>query len=231
MQDYHLKISLNCMYIFGVFPYNFRNELCSTIYHIYSFIIRSYFVTFVIFEYIELVTVFNENLYEDIAIMSISLLYTTTIWKIIVCNSDNFHKLIKQIRETETRIFSYSNENLKYIYNYYVKWNHKVDIYFLCVTVITLIPFYIGPILEQTSVESVYVDHTQNNKTVTYQIRSFPANSWLPFNKYDYYYIAYTYYVAALTIGGGTTVATDILFVSMMVFGIAQIKILSPIQF
>nr|UTQ11396.1 odorant receptor 2 [Holotrichia oblita] len=229
MEDYILKISLKCMYILGAYPDDFGYRLYNILYGIYSFIVTSYFITFIIFEYAELITVFKEDLYEDVAILSVSLLYTTTVWKVIVCNSKNFRKLIEQIREMETKILSNNNKDLKHIYDYYVKWNLKVNKYFIWVTIITVIPFYVSPILEQTSMESTYANQTKNNVTIMYLIKPLPADSWLPFNKYIYYYQAYVYYVIALVIGAGTTLSTDLVFVSMMVFGIGQIKIVQYI--
>nr|XP_022917715.1 odorant receptor 49b-like [Onthophagus taurus] len=218
----HLKINLQCMYVVGAYDLKFKNKFLSFIYNrIYSKLVVGYLMCFVITQYMEILTNLSYGPFYVVSILGVSLLYSDTICKALVCGGPKIMKLIDQIKETETRILSYENNDLKEIYYDHVKWNYKADRLLIWVGGITVLPFYVSPILIQIS-----DDYVKEYDGDGYEMRPLPFITWFPFNRFQYYPIAYLYHMLAGMAGGSLTVSTDILFVGLMTFAIGQIKIL-----
>lgn len=225
-EDIHLKINMKCMFVLGAYRFGFNNYVVDICYRIYSYIIKIYFVTFVICAYVELITTPDKSLFNINSILAVALIYSTTIWRMIVCNGKGFQKLIKQLRAIESALFSYKNKDVEDIYYVYARRNHVSSIGFIWVGVITVFLYHIRPIMEKMTSEPAYVNVIENNVTMRYKMSALPINSWFPFNRYKYYYLCYTYHIIALTIGGSMVVSTDLFFIALMIFVIGQLKIL-----
>nr|QBB72994.1 odorant receptor [Protaetia brevitarsis] len=225
--DIHLKINMKSLFVLGAFRFRFKCWLTDIAYRTYSYFIRTYFVTFIICEYIELITMPDKRLLSIVEILAVSLIYSTAAWRLKVYNSKSFNKLIRQLREVEHDIFSVNNTDLLKIYNEHVRTNSRICTGFMWIGVLTVIPYYIHPILQEASAnEATYMNVTHNNITKLLKIRPLPLSSWFPYNRYEYYYYSYAYHIVAAAIGASMVVLTDLLFVSIMIFLIGQLKTL-----
>lgn len=225
--DIHLRINMKSLFVLGAFRFKFKFWLADIGYRAYSYFIRTYFVTFIIGEYIELLTMPDKTLLNIVGILAVSLLYSTAVWRLIICNSKSFKSLIRRLREVENDTFSINNADLVKIYNEQVEINSRICTGFIWIGVLTVFPYYIHPIIQQASAkEATYMNVTRNNITKVLRIRPLPLSSWFPFNRYEYYYYCYAYHIVAAAIGGSTVVTTDLMFVSVMTFLIGQLKTL-----
>ncbi|KAI4471107.1 odorant receptor [Holotrichia oblita] len=216
---------MRCMFVLGAYCFEFHNKAIEIVYRIYSFIIKVYFITFVICEYIELLTMPNKDLFNVASILAVAFLYSTTIWRMLICNGKSMRKLLKQQSEIEKNILQCKNNCLKQIYYEHVKWNYTCT-NFIYAGIVTVFLYYIRPIMEERSSELRYLNITKNNITTQYKMRPLPLSSWFPFNRYNYYYPCYAYHIIAAMIGGSMVVSTDLFFIAFMVFVIGQLKIL-----
>lgn len=229
MESYHLKINITFLFVVGGMVIQTDSKIKNTLHLVYSYIIRLHFLIFIVAEYIELMYALKEDFYEVVAILGVAFLYSSSVFKLLSCNTKLVKKLIQQLKDSETEILYYYNNDLKNIYNYHRKWSYLINIGFICTTIITVLPFCISPVLTEMSLEPVYFNETKNNKTVQQRTRSLPLISWFPFDKYAYYYYCYTYDILVLFAGAGLTAACELLFVSLMIYVIGQIKILQYI--
>lgn len=225
--DIHLKINMKCMLFAGAFYFYFNNRLQNIVYQTYAWFVRAYFIIFIICQYTELFTMSDKNLFNVVSILAVSLLYTTTIWKLVVCNGKEIRRLVEKLRAIEMKILSYKNKDIEDIYFKYVSKNYACS-WFLLMGTITSSLYYIRPIIEEKTIEPKFMNVTSgiNNVTVQYRIRSLPLSSWFPFNRYKYYFFCYFYQIIATLIGGTMVVLTGLLFVALMIFIIGQLKIL-----
>lgn len=213
------------MFVLGAYRFEFHNKAIEVAYRIYSYIIKVYFITFVICEYIELLTMPNKDLFNIASILAVAFLYSTTIWRMLICNDKSMRKLLKQQSEIEKNILQCKNNTVKQIYFEHVKWNYHCT-NFIYAGIVTVFLYYIRPTLEERSLESTYFNITKHHITTQYKIRPLPLSSWFPFNRYKYYYSCYAYHIIAAMIGGSMVVSTDLFFIAFMVFVIGQLKIL-----
>lgn len=65
---------------------------------------------------------------------------------------------------------------------------------------------------------------TQN--TTRLRKKPLPLSCWLPFDKYEHYYLSYTLTAITAAYGGYFTVCTDVFFYALIIFCTGQIKIL-----
>lgn len=223
--DVHLKINMKLLFYLGAFRFRLKNPLYDVAYRGYSLFIKGYFVMFVITQYTELITMPDKDLFNVIAILAVSLLYTTTVWKMAICNGIFIQKLVQQLRAIEKRILLYNNRDIRHIYFEHAKKNYFCS-WFLLYGTITSSLYYIRPIIEEKSRDPIYMNVTKNNVTLQYRVRPLPLGSWFPFNRYKYYYFCYFHQIFATMIGGSMVVLTGLLFVALMIFVIGQLKIL-----
>ena len=221
----HLKINMRSMYIFGLLPCKFERKLLNFLHELYGKFVLTYLTIFVLSEYIQVCRIIDRDLFDIVSILAVSLLYSATILKILVCNGSTIKGLVNQILTTERKLFNYGNSTLAGIYYKHVRWNYFADRLLIYVGILTVLPYYFNPVLEQIQNEEILVS-VVDNVTVEKKIKPLPFNTWFPFDEQEYYYQCYTYHVVAAFFGGGSTVATDIFFVGLMTFAIGQIKIL-----
>lgn len=224
-KDVHLKMNMKFMLYVGAYRFNFNNRLVNVAYRAYSTFIKSYFVMFVITEHLELITMPDKGLMNVISILAVSLIYSTGVWKMVICNGKSVRKLVKQLRDMETEFLSWKNKDLEDIYYKHVKDNYFCS-WFLLIGNITSSLYYIKPSIDEKSTDLTYMNVTKNNYTEQYRIRLLPLQSWFPFNRYKYYYFSFGHQVFATIIGGTMVVLTDLLFVALMIFIIGQLKVL-----
>lgn len=176
-----------------------------------------YFGVFVITEYIDIGQRINENFFDLVNNLSVSLLYTVTFYKTFIIRSTAMSKIVEQIRTIEKTILHGDDESVKHIYRYHVKWNDKLSKAFIIIVFFTLAPFFINPLIVLFTSEEV------RNGTVD---KPLPFSSYLPFDKNYYYGTSFTLHFFAGVMGGFLTGTTDIFYWALMIFAIGQIKIL-----
>ncbi|XP_017777947.1 PREDICTED: odorant receptor 4-like [Nicrophorus vespilloides] len=224
--DKHLKINMVTLAIIGLWPVNCkRYTYLNKMHAFYSNCNVICFLLFIITEHCEIYFSRAESNYFAIANnLTVSLLFSETFIKVMICRSEQIKKFVKQIRMTEKIILDGVDRSLKKIYLDTIQSNNKLTISFLCLTFFSAVPFYIKPIAET-------ILHPMENYTiivdnqVVYLERPLPFNSWFPFDKFKYYYISFGMQVVVGCIGACYTSLTDVFFWSLMIFGLGQLRI------
>ena len=207
------------MRFLGVLPSTSTNIFCAFVHRVYSKLLFLYLVVFVLAQYTELFQILDEDLFEIVSNLAITLLYTSSIFKMLTCGSKPIENLTRQILSTEQQISKQSDCQIKRIYQFHVRWNYIADKLLLWIGLFTALPYFVNPIMEQVG-EIKTVNSTLGD------IKPLPFSSWFPFDRYKYYYWCYAYHTVAGVVGTCATVFTDIFFVGLMTFAIGQMKIL-----
>ena len=220
----HMRRPLILVHIFGLKPMHCNRRIFNYIHWFYSRFIISYFVWFIISQYIEIYKIFDEDISTLVSNLSISLLYLATLFKILVINGKKIDDLIKKVGKNERDTLRSEDEKLKHIFIRNVHINNNLITFSTSITFLTLCNYYVGPFLEEINAEPKHVSFAEDNTTRIYPVRSLPLSSWIPFNRYKYYSLSYAYHVFSATIGGFSTLCVDVLFFSLITFGTGQLK-------
>lgn len=121
-------------------------------------------------------------------------------------------------------IYLFLGTNLKHIsiYNQYTRKSDFAGKLFSFLIQLTIICFIILPGLEgQLNKLSTEVQNATYVKK-----KALPLNCWLPFDKYNHYYLSYTLTGITAAYGGYFTIATDVFFYALIIFCTGQLRIL-----
>lgn len=217
----YLKEILNRMTFVGIWKPSV-NYSYSILYNVYSKIALFYFITFISTQITEIYYIRDGNeLMENLAL---TLLYITTLGKILVSKSNKIKILVKDIWHFERKIFKneYRNHNSfekdkRNIYTKYVCYFHQINVFLSGVGVTTTFPFFIRPVVE------IYFAQ-RHNVSLNHQ-KPLPLSSWFPFDKNKYYYTSYTIQVIAVSYAATSIVLTDGFLLGLMIFVKGRIKI------
>lgn len=159
---------------------------------------------------------FHSGQNNDEMMKNIGLLMTCgmLVLKALVCMSSAAGKMIEAIRAREEEMLASQNEGIIKIYKYYVKYSRFVLLSFCFVAIITNISALCGPILEE---------HYMGNL----EKKGLPLTVWMPFNSQKYYHAAYFIQCVDSTFGCYFMTGTDMFFMSLMIFGLCQLRILN----
>lgn len=216
--DLHLKICLRALATVGQWPLKFKTyKILNHLHFLYTILVSIYFIFFVITEYIEIANRMNENFLDILNNLSVSLLYTVTIYKVYIIRGSAMSKIVEQIRTIEKIILEGDDEEIKQIYLSHVSWNSKLSVRFIMITGITLLPFFVNPVIVLMTMPDGLNDTMD---------KPLPFSSWFPFDRNYYYGWSYGMQVFAGMVGGYLTCDTDIFYWSLMIFAIGQMKIL-----
>lgn len=219
-----LQVIAKSLTLLGVWPLKFNNQsmFWAKIYRGYGFVSGGYFTLFTASQLIQFFLIVNKDFQEILDNTSVLLLYSVVIGKLLVCKGRHAADMIAHVEATENQIFTGNDEKIKEIYIRHVKKNHFLNIVCIFFASLTIIPFFIFPVIE---IHKHPEDYKPNNIT-EYPAKPLPFSSWFPFNKYKYYKIAYILHIIAGTYGCYYTACMDLFFISLMIFAIGQIKIL-----
>lgn len=189
-------------------------ERKSMFYRIYRCVMVGYFCLYTFRQMMHLICGLNQNNNEIMKNLGLLITCATVAFKALVCMSSDAGKIIEAIKEREEKMLASQNEGIINIYKYYVKYTTCVHLSFCFVVLMTNISALCAPILEVRFVGSLGK-------------RRLPLTVWMPFNSQKYYYAAFILQCIDSTCGASFIAGTNIFFMSLMIFGICQMKILN----
>ena len=222
----HMKVCLDISYLLGLKPKKFKRQFFTQAHRLYMALLNIFYVCFIASECVEMFYLYDENLSLIVSNLSLTILYLGTLCKMYVCNGENVDGLITRVREKERVFLRHPVEEIREIHRRNTSTTHFWNKIFIYGGYVALSFFFVEPLLVQINAEPEYVSFTEGNVTRSYRKRKFPFSCWFPFNRYKYYYVSYSLQVLATLLGGGYTLLTDMLLVSLITYGIGQLKIL-----
>lgn len=198
------------------YPYNF-------IYDIYFVVMFIYLAIFIVSQLVEIFVLKDYN--ELIENLAVTLLCITTLGKIIVLQSKKINHLIEEIANYENKLFQeiiYNfEERHKIIYDKYIGYFHNLIVFVNMLGLTTAIPFAIRPLIG-----NLLRPRSIDNTTITSVEKLLPISSWFPFDKHEYYVLAYSVQAIIIVYVASSVVFTDELFLGFMLFVSGRMKIL-----
>ncbi|KAI7815191.1 Odorant receptor Or27a [Rhyzopertha dominica] len=220
----YLRIDKKSLMALGLWPGKVTDHtVLQKIYEIYGTALRIYFVLFVISQLVQLIIVSTKDVQEAFDNMGVSLLYSVDIFKIRIAISKVAQGLSDQVMETEKKILEGGNERRKRLFDKYVKENSSLDRFILSVGVVTIIPFFVVPLVQLHTQPELYYPL---NSSIPPESKPLPFSSWFPFDKEEHYTTAFIMHVIVGIYGCFSVVGTDMFFMSLVRFGKAQMKLL-----
>lgn len=197
------------------------------LYKIYYRITSIYFYAFVSSQAYELINLFRSDnfvLLQLLNILSVLLLYSIAIVKVMVIRSKTMTNLYEEIYEQEVLILNGDDDDIKIIYERHVKFSNTMCKYFLWMAFACIMPFFCTPFVENllNPIDEFYYV----NDTKVYNPRPLPFVNWLPFDKYKYYKTAYGLHIMAGVYGASATAISDITFYVVTLYAVGQLEIL-----
>lgn len=220
-----LKWNIASTTIVGLKPHKFRNKFITNLHKIYCDCLLTIFTIFYLTQCYEIYILIHEDVLALVDNLGVSLIYTSTLMKVLVFRSKRMDDLLIMICNLETPILNNYGDNCKSIYWHYVNYNNKIIKICVFFAVITQFPYYITAALEDAF-------HRQDelfnviNGTVVYNVRPLPVSSWMPFDKYKYYYLTYIWQCFSITIGSAFVYATDVFMYTLLIFAAMPLKVL-----
>lgn len=181
-------------------------------------ILLVYFYIYVIRQLIQLTLIIGKDAVETTKNFTIIIVCFISAFKVSVCTNERSTALVNSISKIEKQILTDINEEHEKMYHYYRKYNHVVNIVFVVLAYSTTFLMFLRPVAEKT-------DYYETNFT-EYPKKPLPFSVWYPFNKYKYYSIVYAEQVFDGFVACHYTACADTLFFSLIIFAIAQLKIL-----
>lgn len=182
-------------------------------------IVLFYFYTYVTRQLIQLTLIIGKDAEETTKNISIIIVCFISAFKVSICTSEKCTTLINYIHKREKQIMAGINEENKRIYHYYTTYKDFVNIVFIVLAFSTTFLMCMRPVAETTN-------YYRTNLTIMYPERPLPFSVWYPFNKYKYYSIVYVEQVFDGFLACHYTACADTLFFSLIIFAIAQLRIL-----
>lgn len=89
----------------------------------------------------------------------------------------------------------------------------------------TIVLYIISPGLE-ARINTYFTSSFNVQNGSEYETRLLPLSSWLPFDKYRHYSLAYALNTLTIVYGGNYTACSDVFFYALIIFCSGQLKIL-----
>lgn len=205
-------MQLHRAYLLVIGIWNLERKSIS--YRIYRCVMVGYFCMYAFRQVLQLI--FSRNEKNNEMMKNVGLLITCAMIaiKALVCMSSAAGKIIEDIGDREAEMLTSQNEGIIKIYKYYVKYNRYVLVSFCLVALITNISALCGPILEEHFMENL-------------EKRPLPLPVWMFFDSQKHYHVAYFIQCIDATCGCYFMAGTDMFFMSLMIFGICQLRTLN----
>lgn len=189
-------------------------ERKSVLYKIYRTIMVGYFCLYLFRLIVQLCLVVGENENEAIRNAGVSIMCVTSISKSMVCMSSRCAEMIQTIKKREMQILQSGDEAAIKIYTRFTSYNRTILLRFFFCGIIATVACVVAPKLKDSFVEAS-------------EIRPLPISVWIPFDPQKHYNAAYLVQSIDGNFGCIFTVATDTFLLSLMIFAVAQLKILN----
>lgn len=214
----HLLVVKILLLLLGVWPANMIkvHPLIATIYSKYFLAAWSFLAIFEISQYIQLVLLIigGQNAEEIVENLSVSILYTLNLYKILCCRTRNVFSLFSLISENKKKVLATNDEVVVNIYK-----KHAIQAYVSSIVHVGMATFCIFLYI----IYPLYTNKTQN---LVGDNAKFIFSSWFPFNKTEHFTLVYVLHVVAGYYGSAYAVYSDAAFFSIMIYCVGQMKIL-----
>lgn len=219
-----LKLNIYSNAIVGLRPYEFRSKSLTKLHEIYCDLFLTSFIAFICTQLYEICNLIQTDMMALVDNLGVSLLYLSTLLKVLTIRSKRMTALLKTIEELEKIILNDYDSNCKEIYYYYVNYNKKIIKICVVVSALTLFPYYVTAAIDDAlNSKELY---RVVNETIVYEERPLPLSSWMPFDKYKHYLCTYLLQCYAVTIGGSYVYATDVFTYALLIFAVIPVKVL-----
>lgn len=149
----------------------------------------------------------REDLIEN---LSFSITYTLILVALRYTSNDTIKDLLRQILEKEKIILNHSNKEVRDVYFHYTRYNNKTNAYIFGSVFILMIGLYVVWIhLAFKGIEDNLL---------------FPV--YMPFNLLTPFWVGFSYSSVQLFIAGFFYIYTKMLFISLMIYAVALLKLL-----
>lgn len=216
----YLEINRQISAVFASWPLEYRSGslLKTKLYRVYRTCIRTYFVAFVVSQWIQTYHIPFGDFQQLMDNVSVALDYSIGVVQLFICTSKKAVDLIGKVREMEEEVFEEEDEEVAAIYEECCRKNRFLNKSFAAMALFTVFLFFLMPVMELYT--SFGGDHATDHE------KPLPFSSWFPFDKHEHYALAYTLHVISGIYSCQFVVCTDLLLYSFMIFCIAQMKIL-----
>ncbi|CAG9767383.1 unnamed protein product [Ceutorhynchus assimilis] len=218
-----LKIPMYLSSTHGMWPIIFiNNKKLKRIYDVFAFILAFYFIEYIVRAYYQLTVLLRAdvlNLEEILGNLCITLIYTVSMFRLKAFNSKKVKTLFLSIIETEEQIMNDSEDDVKKIYESFLKVNFIYNLLFFFNGWVVSVLYFVHPFLVTLPTMEL------NNQTVI--VRILPLSTWWPIDVQKHYWLAYCWNIFDGTLGSSFVINSDMLTFTLIVFALSQLNILS----